>query len=130
MDERIRVVIAGPGPDGGDRTAEVVARALRDAGMEVVYTDRPQAPEQLAATVVQEDADAVGVLVAGGDAAPLARLAGLLADGGSDDVAVFAGGEIADGDAAALTGRGVARVFPRDPAPADVVDWLRERLRG
>ncbi|MDT0275034.1 cobalamin-dependent protein [Blastococcus goldschmidtiae] len=128
MDERIRVVIAGPGPDGGDRTAEMVARALRDAGMEVVYTDRPQAPEQLAATVVQEDADAVGVLVAGGDAAPVARLAGLLADRGIDDVVVFAGGDVADGDA--LTGRGVARVFPRDTAPADVVDWLHERLRG
>lgn len=130
MDERIRVVIAGPGPDDGDRLAEVVARALRDAGMEVVYTDRPQAPEQLAATVVQEDADAVGVLIGGGDAAPVARLVGLMADRGIDDVVVFAGGDIADADVAALTGRGVARAFPRDAAPADVVGWLRERLRG
>ena len=130
MDERIRVVIAGPGPDGGDMMAVVVARALRDAGMEVVYTDRPQAPEQLAATVVQEDADAVGVLVAGGGTTPIARLLGLLADRGIDDVVVFAGGDIADGDAAELTGLGAARAFPPDTAPSDVVDWLRERLRG
>jgi methylmalonyl-CoA mutase C-terminal domain/subunit len=107
VDERIRVVIAGPGPDGGDRAAEVVARALRDAGMEVVYTDRPQAPEQLAATVVQEDADAVGVLVAEGDPTPVARLVGLLADRGVEDVLVFAG---------------------EDVARADVAHWLRERL--
>jgi methylmalonyl-CoA mutase C-terminal domain/subunit len=128
--ERIRVVIAGPGPDGGDRMAEVVARALRDAGMEVVYTDRPQAPEQLAATVVQEDADAVGVLVAGGGTTPVARLLGVMADRGIDDVVVFAGGDIADDDAVELAGLGAGRIFPRDAAPSDVVDWLLERLRG
>ena len=74
MEERIRVVVAGPGPADEARVAEILARALRDAGVEVVYTDRPQTPEQLVATVVQEDADAVGVVVAGSDASPVARL--------------------------------------------------------
>jgi len=106
VEERIRVVIAGPGP--GDRTAEVLARALRDAGMEVVYTDRPHAPAQLVATVVQEDADAVGLaLPPDADQAPLAQLTGLLSERGIEDVLVFSGG---------------------GTAPAEVVAWLRERL--
>lgn len=124
MDERIRVVIAGPGPADGDRLAGTVARALRDAGVEVVHTDRPQTSEQLVATVVQEDADAVGVVVAGGDATPVAGLTRLMAERGIDDVLVFAGG-LGAGDV-----DGVERVFPHDAAPAEVVDWLRERLRG
>lgn len=128
MDERIRVVIAGPGPADGDRLAEIVARALRDDGMEVVYTDRPQTPEQLVATVVQEDADAVGIVVAGGGAAPVRRVAGLMADREIDDVLVFAGG--LDDPAEASPGSGVARVFPRGTAPADVAAWVRGRLRG
>jgi methylmalonyl-CoA mutase, C-terminal domain len=126
VDERIRVVIAGPGPAAGDRLAELVARALRDAGVEVVYTDRPQTPEQLVATVVQEDADAVGVVVAGGDTTSVGRLTGLMAERGIDDVLLFAGGL----DAGDVPGHGVARVFPRDASPAEVVDWLRERLRS
>jgi methylmalonyl-CoA mutase, C-terminal domain len=130
VDERIRVVIAGPGPADADRVAETMARALRDDGVEVVYTDRPQTPEQLVATVVQEDADALGIVTASDDATPVRRLAGLLADRGIDDVLVFAGGRIAPDDVAGLTGPGVARVFPHDAAPADVVDWLRGRLRG
>ena len=108
MHERIRVVVAGPDRDGGDPTAEILARAMRDAGMEVVYTDRPHAPRQLVATVVQEDADAVGLaLPEGADEAPLGQLIELLAERGVDDVVVFAGG------------RG---------EPAEVVAWLRERL--
>lgn len=130
MEERIRVVVAGPGPADADRVAETVARALRDDGVEVVYTDRPQTPEQLVATVVQEDADALGVVTATGDATPVLRLAELLADRGIDDVLVFAGGPLAPEDVARLTGLGVARVFPHAAAPADVVDWLRGRLRG
>ena len=103
------MVVAGPGPADGDRVAEILARALRDAGAEVVYTDRPQTPEQLVATVVQEDADAIGIVVADGDVAPLARVSRLLAEQGIDDVLVFAGG---------------------DAAPDEVVDRLRDRLRG
>ncbi|SOC49032.1 methylmalonyl-CoA mutase, C-terminal domain [Blastococcus aggregatus] len=129
MEERIRVVVAGPGPADEDRVAEILARALRDAGVEVVYTDRPQTPEQLVATVVQEDADAVGIVLAEGDVAPLARVAGLMAERGIDDVLVFAGG-VAPADAPTAAGDGVARVFPRDAAPDEVVDWVCDRLRG
>lgn len=101
------MVIAGPGPDDGDRTAGLVSRALRDAGVEVVYTDRRHTPEQLLATVVQEDADAVGLAVpSGGDALSVDRLAGLMAEQEIDDVLVF------------------------DATRSDVVDWLRDRLRG
>jgi methylmalonyl-CoA mutase C-terminal domain/subunit len=128
VEERRRVVVAGPGPADGDRVAEILARALRDAGAEVVYTDRPQTPEQLVATVVQEDADAVGVVLAEGDVAPLARLTRLMAEQGIDDVLVFAGG-VALADVPEATGDGVARVFPRDAASDEVVDWLRDRLR-
>ncbi len=130
MQERIRVVIVGPGPDDADRLAESVARALRDAGVEVVYTDRQQATEQLVATVVQEDADAVGVVVpSGGDVAPVARLAASMRRRGIGDVVLFGGGGVAEDDVAELSESGVARVFPRDAAPSDVVDWLLERLR-
>lgn len=123
MHERIRVVVAGPDRDGGDPTAEILARAMRDAGMEVVYTDRPYAPGQLVETVVQEDADAVGVVLpAGGDPAPPARLAGLLTERGVGDVLLFV---LADG-----VPPGVARAFPRDMAPVDVVTWVREGLSG
>jgi methylmalonyl-CoA mutase C-terminal domain/subunit len=124
VEERIRVVVTGPDREGGDRTAEVLARALRDAGMEVVYTDRPHAPGQLVETVVQEDADAVGVVLPrDGDASP-ARLSELLAERGVEDVLLFAVA-VADG-----APPGVARVFPHDTAPADVVAWVRGSLRG
>ncbi len=128
MDERIRVVVAGPGPADEDRLAVALARALRDAGMEVVYTDRPHTPEQLLATVVQEDADAVGLTVpAGGDAAPVTELARLMQDRGIDDVVVFAGG-LAGDRPGSLSGHGVAQVFPPDVDPGDVARWVRARL--
>jgi methylmalonyl-CoA mutase C-terminal domain/subunit len=123
VEERIRVVVAGPDRADGDRTAEVLARALRDAGMEVVYTDRPHEPDRLVATVVQEDADAVGVVLPrDGDPAPLAGLTAALAGRGVEDVLLFA---VADG-----TPAGVGRVFPHDADPADVVAWVRGGLRG
>jgi methylmalonyl-CoA mutase C-terminal domain/subunit len=118
VQERIRVVIVGPDEDGRDRGARVVALALRDAGMEVVWTGAHQSPEQIAATVVQEDADAVGL--AGVDLSLATRLAELLRSCGVDDVVVFGGGTEADAGLAA-----VARVFPPD-APADeIVGWVR-----
>ena len=123
MDERIRVVVAGPDREDGDRTAEMLARALRDAGMEVVYTDRPHAPDRLVETVVQEDADVVGVVLPrDGDPAPLAGLTAALVRRGVDDVLLFA---VAD-----VIPPGVARVFPHDTAPADVVAWVRAGLGG
>ena len=120
-EERIRVVVATPGDGGGDRAALTVARGLRDAGMEVVYAGR-LTPEQLADTVVQEDADAVGLSVLPADAAALtARLAVLLAGRGVDDVLVFACGTDAELP-------GLTRLFPPGTAPAEVAGWLRGQV--
>jgi methylmalonyl-CoA mutase C-terminal domain/subunit len=128
-DERIRVVIAKPGLDGHDRGAKVVARALRDAGMEVVYTGLHQTPEQIIETVVQEDADAVGLSVLSGAHMTLfARLAELMGERGIDDVVVFGGGIIPDEDIPELVKLGVARIFTPGATTTDIVDWVREHV--
>jgi len=126
VDERIRVVIVGPDDDGRDRGARVVALALRDAGMEVVWTGRHQSPEQIAATVVQEDADAVGL--AGVDLSLATRLAELLRASGVDDVVVFGGGTTTDEDRSELDRLGVARVFPPGAGAQEIVDWVRSTV--
>jgi methylmalonyl-CoA mutase, C-terminal domain len=129
VDERIRVVIAKPGLDGHDRGAKVVARALRDAGMEVVYTGLHQTPEQIVETLVQEDADAVGLSVLSGAHMTLfARLAELLRERGIDDVVVFGGGIIPDEDVPELERLGVARIFTPGATTTDIVDWVREHV--
>jgi methylmalonyl-CoA mutase C-terminal domain/subunit len=128
-DERIRVVIAKPGLDGHDRGAKVVARALRDAGMEVVYTGLHQTPEQIVETVVQEDADAVGLSVLSGAHMTLfARLAELMRERGVDDVVVFGGGIIPDEDMPELQRLGVARIFTPGATTTDIVDWVRAHV--
>jgi methylmalonyl-CoA mutase, C-terminal domain len=128
-DERIRVVIGKPGLDGHDRGAKVVARALRDAGMEVVYTGLHQTPEQIVDAVVQEDADAVGLSVLSGAHMTLfARLAELLRERGIDDVVVFGGGIIPDEDIPELEQLGVAKVFTPGATTTDIVDWVREHV--
>ena len=128
-DERIRVVIAKPGLDGHDRGAKVVARALRDAGMEVVYTGLHQTPEQIVETVVQEDADAVGLSVLSGAHMTLfARLAELLRERGVDDVVVFGGGIIPDEDIPDLESLGVARIFTPGATTTEIVDWVRSHV--
>ena len=127
--ERIRVVVAKPGLDGHDRGAKVVARALRDAGMEVVYTGLHQTPEQIVETVVQEDADAVGLSVLSGAHMTLfARLAELLQERGIDDVVVFGGGIIPDEDVPELERLGVARVFTPGATTTEIVDWVRANV--
>jgi isobutyryl-CoA mutase small subunit len=127
--ERIRVVIAKPGLDGHDRGAKVVARALRDAGMEVVYTGLHQTPEQIVETVVQEDADAVGLSVLSGAHMTLfTRLAELLRERDVDDVVVFGGGIIPDADLPELTRLGVARVFTPGATTEEIVSWVREHV--
>ncbi|MGY1837947.1 MULTISPECIES: cobalamin B12-binding domain-containing protein [unclassified Modestobacter] len=127
--ERIRVVIAKPGLDGHDRGAKVVARALRDAGMEVVYTGLHQTPEQIVETVVQEDADAVGLSVLSGAHLTLfARLAELLRERDVDDVVVFGGGIIPEADLSELARLGVARVFTPGADTQEIVSWVREHV--
>ncbi|WP_164699873.1 cobalamin B12-binding domain-containing protein [Modestobacter sp. KNN46-3] len=127
--ERIRVVIAKPGLDGHDRGAKIVARALRDAGMEVVYTGLHQTPEQIVDTVVQEDADAVGLSVLSGAHMTLfRRLTELLRERDVDDVVVFGGGIIPDADLPELAQLGVARVFTPGASTEEIVGWVREHV--
>jgi methylmalonyl-CoA mutase, C-terminal domain len=126
---RIRVVVAKPGLDGHDRGAKVVARALRDAGMEVIYTGLHQTPEQIVAAVVQEDADAVGLSIHSGAHMTLfPRLVELLAERGADDVLVFGGGIIPREDIALLKEQGVAEIFTPGTPTSKIVEWLRAAL--
>ncbi|GAC1439791.1 MAG: cobalamin B12-binding domain-containing protein [Mycobacteriales bacterium] len=127
---RIRVVVAKPGLDGHDRGAKVVARALRDAGMEVIYTGLHQTPEQIVETTIQEDADCVGLSVLSGAHMTLfAKVMGLLRERGADDVVVFGGGIIPEDDIPELTKLGVAKVFTPGAATMEqIVDWVRENV--
>ena len=129
VDERIRVVIAKPGLDGHDRGAKIVARALRDAGMEVVYTGLHQTPEQIVETVVQEDADAVGLSVLSGAHMTLfARLAELMGERGIDDVVVFGGGIIPEEDLPELERLGVEQIFTPGATTTEIVEWVRQHV--
>jgi methylmalonyl-CoA mutase, C-terminal domain len=132
MSERIRVVIAKPGLDGHDRGAKVIARALRDAGMEVIYTGLHQTPEQIVQTVIQEDADAVGLSVLSGAHLTLfRRVTELLHEHEVGDVVVFGGGIVPESDRPELAQMGVARIFtPGDASMAEIVDWVRANVPG
>jgi methylmalonyl-CoA mutase C-terminal domain/subunit len=131
VSERIRVVVAKPGLDGHDRGAKVVARALRDAGMEVVYTGLHQTPEQIVETTIQEDADAVGLSVLSGAHMTLfARVLELLQERGADDVVVFGGGIIPADDFGPLAEMGVAKIFTPGATTTEIVDWVREHVAG
>jgi len=125
----IRVVVAKPGLDGHDRGAKVVARALRDAGIEVVYTGLHQTPEQIVQTAVQEDADAIGLSVLSGAHMTLfAAVIDGLRERGASDILVFGGGIIPEADMADLEALGVARVFTPGTPTAAIVDWVRESV--
>jgi methylmalonyl-CoA mutase C-terminal domain/subunit len=129
MAQRIKVVIAKPGLDGHDRGVKVIARALRDAGMEVVYTGLHQTPEQIVQAVIQEDADAVGLSVLSGAHMTLfTRTLELLAENGADDVVVFGGGIIPDEDIPALEAAGVARIFTPGATLDEIVRWVNEHV--
>ncbi len=129
MSQRIRVVVAKPGLDGHDRGAKVVARALRDAGMEVIYTGLHQTPEQIVETVIQEDADAVGLSVLSGAHMTLfRRLTELLREREIDDVLVFGGGIVPDADIPELENLGVAKIFTPGATTTDIVDWVRRNV--
>jgi methylmalonyl-CoA mutase cobalamin-binding domain/chain len=129
MARKIRVVIAKPGLDGHDRGAKVIARALRDAGMEVIYTGLHQTPEQIVETAIQEDADAVGISVLSGAHMTLVpRILDLLRENEADDVLVVVGGTIPGDDAKELEEMGVAAIFTPGATTSAIVDFLRERV--
>jgi methylmalonyl-CoA mutase C-terminal domain/subunit len=131
MSSRTRVVVAKPGLDGHDRGAKVVARALRDAGMEVIYTGLHQTPEQIVETAIQEDADAVGLSVLSGAHMTLfRRVVELLAERGAPDIVVFGGGIIPDADIPELQRLGVAQVFTPGASTGSIVEWVRTNVRS
>ena len=129
MAKNLRVVIAKPGLDGHDRGAKVIARALRDAGMEVVYTGLHQTPEQIVQTVIQEDADAVGLSVLSGAHMTLfTKTLELMKQHQIDDVVIFGGGIIPDADIPQLEGAGVAKIFTPGTPLDTVVQWVRANV--
>jgi methylmalonyl-CoA mutase, C-terminal domain len=129
MADKIRVIVAKAGLDGHDRGAKVVARALRDAGVEVIYTGLHQTPEQIVAAAIQEDVDAIGLSVLSGAHMTLfARVIELLRERDASDIVVFGGGIIPDADIEELTGMGVARIFTPGAPTTDIVAWVNAEL--
>ena len=128
-DRPLKVLIAKPGLDGHDRGIKVVARALRDAGMEVIYTGLHQTPEQIVAAALAEDADAVGLSVlSGSHMTQFRRVVDLLADADASDIIVFGGGIIPPEDITELAGIGVKGIFTPGAPTTAIVDWLREQV--
>ena len=134
MKRPIRVVVAKAGLDGHDRGAKVVARGLRDAGMEVIYTGVHQTPEQVVETALQEDADAIGLsLLSGAHNYLFPRVSELMREKGMDDVLLFGGGIIPEDDIGSLKEHGVDRVFPPGSSLSEIADYVRDavaRRRG
>lgn len=129
-DRKIRVLVAKPGLDGHDRGAKVIARALRDAGIEVIYTGLRQTPEMIAAAALQEDVDAVGVSILSGAHNTLCpRIVQLLRDQGMDDCLVLLGGIVPQDDIAKLKSNGVAEVFLPGTSTEDIVKFLRDNVK-
>src|SRR5512142_2974299 len=131
MERKERILIAKPGLDGHDRGAKIVARALSDAGMEVIYTGLHQTPEQIVATAVQEDVDAIGLSVLSGAHNHLfPRVLQLLREKGADDIAVFGGGIIPAEDIQALKALGVKELFTPGTSTQDIIRFVRENIRA
>jgi methylmalonyl-CoA mutase C-terminal domain/subunit len=129
MSTRIRVVVAKPGLDGHDRGVKIVARALRDAGMEVIYTGLHQTPEQIVETAIQEDADAVGLsILSGAHMVLFRRVVELLAQRNATDIMVFGGGIIPDQDIPELERLGVAKIFTPGATTQSIVEWVRDNV--
>jgi methylmalonyl-CoA mutase C-terminal domain/subunit len=125
----IRVIIAKPGLDGHDRGAKVVARALRDAGVEVIYTGLHQTPEQIVAAAIQEDADAIGLsILSGAHMTQFAKVLELLRAQNATDITVFGGGIIPDADIAELEAMGVAKIFTPGARTQEIVEWVNSAL--
>ena len=129
-DRRIRVVVAKPGLDGHDRGAKIVARALRDAGMEVIYTGLRQTPEQIASAAVQEDVDVVGIsILSGAHNTIIPRICQLVHEAGMQDVLVIVGGIVPDADIPRLKEAGVAAVFQPGASTQQIVDFIRSHVK-
>ena len=131
MSERkIRILVGKPGLDGHDRGAKVVARALRDAGFEVVYTGLHQTPEMIAAAAVQEDVDCVGLsILSGAHMTLMPTIVRMLRDRGGEDILVFGGGIIPDDDVAPLKAAGVSEIFGPGSSLQDIVTWGRGHVK-
>src|SRR4051812_16685913 len=126
---RVRILVAKPGLDGHDRGAKVVARGLRDAGFEVIYTGLHQTPEMIARAALDEDVDAVGISVmSGAHMTLMPRIVELLRAQGQNDVVVFGGGVIPDEDLQPLAQAGVEKIFTPGASITDIVKWLKERV--
>ena len=129
-EKRLRILVAKPGLDGHDRGAKIIARALRDAGFEVIYTGLHQTPEMIAEAALQEDVDAVGLSVLSGAHMTLfPEVMRLLKDRGGEDIAVFGGGIIPEEDAVKLREVGVKEIFTPGASTEDIVKWLRDNVQ-
>jgi methylmalonyl-CoA mutase C-terminal domain/subunit len=127
---KVRILIAKPGLDGHDRGAKVVARALRDAGYEIIYTGLHQTPEMIAAAAIQEDVDAIGLsILSGAHNVLLPRLMELLREQGAVDIKVFAGGVIPDEDVPGLQAAGIAAIFTPGSSLEQIVSWVRDHVK-
>ncbi|GAC1618106.1 MAG: cobalamin B12-binding domain-containing protein [Candidatus Acidiferrum sp.] len=127
--KKIRILIAKPGLDGHDRGAKVIARALRDAGMEVIYTGLRQTPEMIASAAVQEDVDVIGLsILSGAHNTICPQLMKLLRDKGMNEVTVLVGGIIPGADVAALKETGIAEIFLPGTSTMDIVDFIKKRM--
>ena len=127
---KIRVVVAKPGLDGHDRGAKIIARALRDAGMEVIYTGLHQTPEQIVETVLQEDAHAVGLsILSGAHMTLVPKIARLLSEQGAEDVVLVVGGTIPSDDIPELKELGVAEVFTPGASTQDIIEFIQDAVR-
>ena len=130
-DRPLRVLIAKPGLDGHDRGAKIIARALRDAGMEVIYTGLHQTPEMIVEAALQEDVDAIGLsILSGAHMTQFGAIMKMLAERGGGDIVVFGGGIIPDGDIEALRKIGVREIFTPGASTETIVAWVREHVRS
>ncbi|MFL5301101.1 MAG: cobalamin B12-binding domain-containing protein [Anaeromyxobacteraceae bacterium] len=129
QDRQLRILVAKPGLDGHDRGAKIIARALRDAGFEVIYTGLHQTPEMIVAAAIQEDVDAVGLsILSGAHMSIFPAIIDLLRSKGADDVAVFGGGIIPQDDVPKLKEAGVAEVFLPGASTQTIIDWIRKNI--
>jgi methylmalonyl-CoA mutase C-terminal domain/subunit len=130
MERKVRILVAKPGLDGHDRGAKVVARALRDAGIEVVYTGLHQTPEQIVTAAIQEDVDAVGLsLLSGAHRFLFPRVVELLKENQAEDITVFGGGIIPQEDVPWLNERGIRAIFTPGASTEDIIVWVKENIQ-